>query len=374
MHGAEAISNKRTALYSRHQALGGRLVDFHGWELPVQYTSILKEHEAVRQNIGLFDVSHMGQFVITGPQALDFLQKTNTNDVARLKPGQALYSHLPNEKGGVVDDVIVSCLAPARYFVVVNAATREKDFAWLLSQAAGLDARLEDKSDFYSMIAAQGPRAAALVAETHPQAAALPRFGALETDVLGAASLITRTGYTGEDGFEFIVPNEIAGPLWDDLLRRGAPLGVAPCGLGARDTLRLEAGYLLYGQDLDDARTSVEAGYSWVVKLAKKDFLGRAVLERQMKDGVKTTLRGVKLLEGGVPRPGHTIFQDGRALGTFTSATYSPSLRAGIGTAYLPSDMPAQARVSVDVHGRQVPAQVVPTPFYRSQGDAHAKA
>ncbi|MDE1976257.1 MAG: glycine cleavage system aminomethyltransferase GcvT [Elusimicrobia bacterium] len=362
---------KRTALYSRHRSLGARLVDFHGWELPLQYEGILKEHEAVRTRAGIFDVSHMGQFEISGPGALGFLQKTNTNDVAKLSPGQALYSHLPNEKGGVVDDVIVSCLAPGRYFMVVNAATREKDLAWLSAKAAGLDARLNDRSDFYSMIALQGPAAAEIAEGDYPQAAALPRFGALETEVLGAPSLITRTGYTGEDGFEFIAPHDVAEKLWDRFLSRGA----APCGLGARDTLRLEAGLLLYGQDIDDEHTSVEAGYGWVVKPGKGDFLGRAVLERQLREGVSRRLRGVKLLEGGVPRPGCEVFLGDRAIGTFTSATYSPSLRAGLGTAYLvPPDLPAGTRVSVAVHGRRIPAEIAPTPFYRRQGAKNAKA
>src|SRR5579883_2088539 len=201
---------RRTALYENHKALGARLVDFHGWELPIQYESILKEHAAVRGLCGLFDVSHMGQVWVRGRQALAFLQKTNTNDIGRIGPGKAIYSHLPNERGGVVDDVIVSCLAPDRYLVVVNAATREKDVAWFQKQAAGLDVSLEDASDHFGMIAVQGPKAAELIAALDFEAAArLPRFGALETNVCDQPSVITRTGYTGEDGFEFIVPNEI---------------------------------------------------------------------------------------------------------------------------------------------------------------------
>ncbi len=368
---AAVFQLKRTALYSRHQALGARLVDFHGWELPLQYAGILKEHEAVRARAGIFDVSHMGQFEISGPGALGFLQKTNTNDMAKLAPGQALYSHLPNEKGGVVDDVIISCLAPGRYFMVVNAATREKDLAWLSARIPEFDARLTDKSDFYSMIALQGPDAAKIAAADYPQAASLPRFGAIEAEIFGALGLVTRTGYTGEDGFEFIVPHAVAEKLWDRFLG----LGAAPCGLGARDTLRLEAGLLLYGQDIDDEHTSVEAGYGWVVKPSKGDFLGRAVLERHMKEGVSRRLRGVKLLGGGVPRPGCEVFLEDRAIGVFTSATYSPSLRAGLGTAYLvPADLSAGTRVSVAVHGRRIPAEIVPTPFYRRQGAKNAKA
>ena len=362
-----ATELRRTALYANHQALGARLVDFHGWELPIQYESILKEHQAVRLRAGLFDVSHMGQITVEGPDALALLQKTNTNDVGRIGPGKALYSHLPNERGGVVDDVIVSCLAKERYFVVVNAATSDKDFAWLSKWATGFDVKLENKSEHYGMIAVQGPKAAELIGQLDFEAAAgLPRFGALECEVFDQRSLITRTGYTGEDGFEFIVPNEIISRLWDNLLLKGRALGVCACGLGARDTLRLEAGYLLYGQDIDDEHSSLEADYGWVVKLDKGDFLGRGLLERQKREGLKRKLTGVKLLERGVPRAGARVLVDGAPRGTLCSATFSPTLQTGIGVGYL--DSPALTpgtKVAVELHGRHVPAEVVKPPFYK---------
>ncbi|MHB2026187.1 MAG: glycine cleavage system aminomethyltransferase GcvT [Elusimicrobiota bacterium] len=362
----------RTALYERHRALGGRLVDFHGWELPIQYEGIIKEHEAVRRRCGLFDVSHMGQFEIKGAQALEFLQKTNANDVGRISPGRAIYSHLPNEKGGVVDDVIISCLAPEHYFMVVNAATRATDWAWLKKQAAGFAVEMEDQSDRYGMIAVQGPAAAELVSADFPQTRELPRFGALKTEVFGQESLITRTGYTGEDGFEFIVPNKIAAELWNNLLLKGRSLGAAPCGLGARDTLRLEAGLLLYGQDIDGDHTTIEAGYGWTVKLDKGDFLGREVLARQAHGGLSRKLFGVRLAERGVPRAGSSVFRQGRAAGTLSSATFSPTLGVGIGMGYLsPADFKPDERVEVEIHGRLAQAHIVRMPFYKSQGAPH---
>ncbi len=358
---------RRTALYESHKSLGGKIVDFHGWELPVQFESIIKEHEATRRRCGLFDVSHMGQVFVTGPGALAFLQKVNANDIARIGPGKAIYSHLPNERGGVVDDVIVSCLAQGRYLVVVNAATADKDFAWFQKHARGFDVALENKSDHFGMIAAQGPRAAEVTALIAPAAFSLPRFGALELELYGQPSFITRTGYTGEDGFEFIVPNEIVVRVWEDLLAQGRSLGAQPCGLGARDTLRLEAGYLLYGQDLDDNITTYEANYGWVVKLEKGDFIGKDALKKQRTEGILRKLTGVKLLERGVPRAGASVLVDGREAGKFCSATYSPSLQSGIGTGYLDRpDLAPGTKASVVLHGREIPAEIVKTPFYLS--------
>ena len=342
-------------------------MDFHGWELPIQYESILKEHEAVRNRCGLFDVSHMGQVFVSGPDALAFLQKVNANDISRIGPGKAIYSHLPNAKGGVVDDVIVSCLAKGRYLVVVNAATVEKDFAWFSTHARNLDVSLENKSDYFGMVAVQGPRAAEVVAFIEAKAPALPRFGAMEFDLYGLPAFVTRTGYTGEDGFEFIVPNQIIVRVWEDLRAQGRSLGARPCGLGARDTLRLEAGYLLYGEDLDDEHSTFEANYGWVVKLDKGDFIGKDVLVRQKKDGIKRKLTGVRLLERGVPRSGAAVIVEGREAGKLCSATYSPTFAAGIGVGYL--DRPGLApgtKAAVVLHGREVPAEIVKVPFYRS--------
>ena len=365
---------RRTALYESHKRLGGKIVDFHGWELPVQYESVMKEHEATRHRCGLFDVSHMGQVFVTGPDALKFLQMVNANDIARINPGKAIYSHLPNEKGGVVDDVIVSCLAQNRYLVVVNAATADKDFAWFSTHAQGFDVALENRSDHFGMIAVQGPKAAEIAAILAPQAAALPRFGALELELYGQSSFITRTGYTGEDGCEFIVPNAIAVRVWEDLLTQGRSLGAAPCGLGARDVLRLEAGYLLYGQDLDDEISTYEANYGWVVKLDKGDFIGKSALVKQKAEGIKRKLTGLRLLERGVPRAGASVIVDGGEAGKLCSATFSPSLQAGIGVGYLDRpDLAPGTKASVVLHGREIPAEIVKTPFYLSPNPGHIK-
>jgi aminomethyltransferase len=359
---------RRTALYDLHRAAGGKMVDFHGWELPVQYSSVMQEHHAVRKACGIFDVSHMGQIEVTGPDALAFIQKVNSNDAARLKDGDAMYSHMLNEGGGLIDDVIFSRLAAQRFFVVVNASTVEKDFAWLGRQAGGFDVEIVNRSDYFGMIAVQGPLAERIFSDIVPQVKGLKRFGALELELHGRGALVTRTGYTGEDGFEATVPNEIVPRIWETLLARGASYGLKPCGLGARDTLRLEAGYLLYGSDVDDEHTSFEANCAWVVKLSKGDFIGKAALEKQKREGLKRKLLSLRLCERGVPRAGAPVRLGEKTLGRLTSATFSPTLQAGIGVGYLsePGLAPG-TKVFVELHERQVPAEIVSAPFYKSK-------
>jgi aminomethyltransferase len=353
---------KRTPLYTAQAETGAKFVDFHGWDLPVQFTSIMKEHAAVRSAAGLFDVSHMGQVFVEGPEALDFLQRVQCNDLSKLKPGRAMYTHILNERGGVVDDVIISRLAVERWFIVVNAGTREKDVAWLRQQAGALN--IIDRSDAYGMIALQGPRAEEIIKSIAPEASALKRFGAIELEIFGQPHIITRTGYTGEDGFEIVAPAEICSRIWRTLLSNGASLGLQPCGLGARDTLRLEAGYLLYGSDVDDERSPYAAGYGWVVKMAKGDFIGKAELQREQERGLSQRLRGVQLKDRGVPRPGAPVLIGGEKVGTLCSATYSPTLKTGIGMGYLPEPLPA-GDVAIELHGRPVAAEIVKPPFYK---------
>lgn len=356
---------QRTTLYPLQKGLGGKFVDFHGWELPVQFSSILQEHQAVRERAGIFDVSHMGQVFAEGPQALDFLQTMNSNDVARAAPGKAVYSHLLNEKGGVVDDVIISCLAPGRYLVVVNAATAEKDFKWLSLHSEGFKVRLKNESARYGMVAVQGPVAAELIGAIEEKAPSLPRFGVLSCR--GREEFfITRTGYTGEDGFEVIALNEEIEGIYQGLLDQGRPMGVLSCGLGARDTLRLEAGYLLYGQDVDEEHTPLEAGYEWVVKFGKRDFMGKSALLRQKEQGLSRRLLGFKLREAGVPRPHNPIYKERGSIGDLTSATYSPTLKKGIGVGYVSEpDLTPGTAVEIEIHGRKVGAEVAQVPFYR---------
>ncbi|MFA5140959.1 MAG: glycine cleavage system aminomethyltransferase GcvT [Elusimicrobiota bacterium] len=360
---------RRTALYKIHGELGGRIVPFAGWELPVQYSSIIKEHQAVRRAAGLFDVSHMGQVTVEGPGALDFLQKVNANDISRLAPGQGMYSHMLNPKGGIVDDVIVSRLGPERFFIVVNAGTTAKDVAWLRGQAAGYQVTLEDKSHIYGMVALQGPKAADIIADMVPGAKGIKRFGALECTLYGQKSLVTRTGYTGEDGFEVIVPEVVVTRVWQTLMAQGASFGLLPCGLGCRDTLRLEAGLLLYGSDIDDDHTTLESGYGWVVKFSKPDFIGKAALEAQKRSGLKRRLTGVRLTERGVPRHGAAVFLEGKRLGELCSATFSPTFNTGIGMGYFDViDLAPGRRVEVELqHGRRVAAEVAALPFYKSK-------
>lgn len=362
---------RRTPFYNLHRELGGRFVPFHGWELPVQFSSILKEHAAVRSTCGIFDVSHMGQFIIDGPDALKLLQKVNSNDVSKLEPGRCLYSHLLNERGGVVDDVIVTRLSEARHLIVVNAGTIEKDFAWIARHAEGLDVRLENRSDQYAMLALQGPRAAMVIEKFSEDGAALARFGSVEVNLYGHEIFITRTGYTGENGYEIISPVEIASRVWRTLFAHGGSFGLLPCGLGARDTLRLEAGFLLYGSDIDDEHTPLEAGHGWVVKFAKGDFIGKEALLKQKEEGLKRRLYGVKLTERGVPRPGASVSVEGARLGTMSSATFSPTLKTGIGVAYLERiDLSVGAPVSVTLQGRTVRGEITGMPFYRRPASA----
>jgi aminomethyltransferase len=309
----------------------------------------------------------MGQIWVNGPAALSFLQKVNTNDVSRIRPGKAIYSHLPNEKGGVVDDVIISCLAEGRYLIVVNAATAEKDFHWLKKHSRGFDVELVNQSEVYGMIAVQGPRAAELVGADFPEAASLPRFGAREQAVFDQPSVITRTGYTGEDGFELFCKPEDAVPLWDALLEAGSPEKVIPCGLGARDSLRTEMKYCLYGNDIDDDTTPLEAGLGWIVKLAKAEgFVGQEVLAKQKAAGIPRKLIGFTLTDKGIPRHGYPVSVDGTKVSDVRSGTMSPTLKIPIGLCYLPTaKAEVGSQLSVEIRGRAVAAKVVPTPFYK---------
>ncbi len=354
---------KRTPLFDLLVQAGGRMVDFHGWELPVQFAGILAEHQAVRTACGVFDVSHMGQVFLTGPDAHRFVERVNCNRMSG-EPGKGTYAHILRDDGGILDDAITFCLGPERFLAIVNAATAEKDFAWFQRQAAGFRVELDHASDRYGMLAVQGPAAPALVGELFPAALALPRFGIAELAFAGEPVFVMHTGYTGEDGFEVAASPAATRALWTELAGRGGRHGLAPCGLGSRDTLRLEAGYLLYGQDADETRTPYEAGCGWVVKLQKGDFIGREALIRRKEAGFREKLTGVRLLARGVPRPGCAVWRDGRRIGALTSATFAPSLGAGIGTGYLaPEAWEPGTPVAVEIHGRRLEAETVRGPF-----------
>ncbi|MCK5582779.1 MAG: glycine cleavage system aminomethyltransferase GcvT [Elusimicrobiales bacterium] len=356
----------KTALNEIAKKYNGKLVDFHGWQLPIQFEGILKEHTAVRNSVGIFDVSHMGQIFLNGPDAFKLIQKTNTNDFRLATIGKGVYSHITNETAGIVDDIIGFCLALNRYIVIVNATTVEKDYAWLKEKALKMNVEVVNRSSEFSMIALQGPKAIDMMEKFAPEANKLLRFGIIEKKILDKDCFISRTGYTGEDGFEITAPHEIIADIWQQFMELGKPYDIVPCGLGARDTLRLEAGYLLYGQDADDDHTTIEAGCGWAVCFEKGEFTGRSILLKQKEEGLKRRLNGIILEERGVPRPGSKVFKDGKQIGTLTSATYSPTLKKGIGLGYL--DMPklkSGEEVEIELHSKLIKAKITRMPFHK---------
>jgi aminomethyltransferase len=353
---------KRTPLYDLHVRLGGRIVEFGGWELPVQYSSIVEEHRAVREAAGLFDVSHLGRVELRGPGALRTLQRLGTNDASKLEIGRAQYSLLLNERGGIVDDIFVYRLAES-YLIVINAATSEKDIAWMRPRLE--DAELIDRTAEIATLSLQGPAAVRLLAPlVDADVTQLKRNAHVEAAVEGERMLVARTGYTGERGLELFPRSERASALFERLL--SLP-GVKPCGLGARDTLRLEAGNRLYGQDMDDDTTPLEVGLGWVVDLEKGDFIGRDALIRQRESGGPTRqLVGFETLERAVPRHDAAVYVGEQVVGRVTSGSFAPSLGKNVGFAFVPPHAGAPgSEIGVEVRGRPVAARVVDTPFFR---------
>jgi aminomethyltransferase len=356
---------RKTPLYEAHRALGARLVDFAGWEMPVQYTSVLSEHEAVRNAAGLFDVSHMGEVEFLGPGALESANGLISNDLGRIADGQAVYAGLLNHAGGFVDDVVAYRFSKERVLICVNASNRAKDFAWMREHAGSV--KPTDRSDDYAQLAVQGPKAASIVQRLTPLALSdIATYHFAEAKVASVSCIVSRTGYTGEDGFELYCPPDQAVALWNTLLEAGGPDGLRPAGLGARDTLRTEMKYALYGNDIDDLRTPLEAGLGWVVKWDKGDFVGRAALEAQKKEGVTQKLVGFEMREPGIPRHGYALLAGGTRAGLVTSGTMGPSVKKAIGIGYLPPELSREGTaVDVEIRGRPVKAEVVKTPFWR---------
>ncbi|MDQ2943069.1 MAG: glycine cleavage system aminomethyltransferase GcvT [Candidatus Dormibacteraeota bacterium] len=354
-----------TALHDRHVALGGRMVDFGGWELPQQYTSIRDEHFAVRKAAGLFDISHMGRLVVEGAGAEADLQRLLTNDLAPLAAGHAIYTLMCKEDGGVIDDLVVYRETDDRFLVVVNAANREKDTAWMRKHM-GAGATVEDLTQEVSLIAFQGPQAHALLPQGSSETEAIPYFGFRSGKVAGVSALISRTGYTGEDGFELFVGSDDVGRVWDAILAEGKAAGVLPAGLGARDATRLEAALRLYGNDMDETVNPYEAGLGWTVKLGKGDFIGRAALAEVNEQGPRRTLIGFKTEPANIPRHGAAVSRDGNRVGAVTSGTHSFFLGHPIALAMIevPSFRVGEM-LSVEVRGREAPGEVVKLPFYR---------
>ncbi|OXM13273.1 glycine cleavage system aminomethyltransferase GcvT [Paenibacillus herberti] len=363
------MANLRTTpLHSLYGEYGEpRCIDFGGWELPVQFSGIIREHEAVRQKAGLFDVSHMGEFIVTGQFAADFLQRVTTNDVRRLTDGAAQYTLMCYPDGGVVDDLLVYRISKDQYMLVVNASNIEKDFDWLQQHLIG-DVTIEDRSNITALLALQGPIATEIMSRcTEAPIDSLRPFQFLrEAEVCGIRTLLSRTGYTGEDGFELYVAAEDAAALWRELMQAGIPLGLEPIGLGARDTLRLEARLPLYGQELSSEISPLEAGLGFFVKLDSGDFIGRDALVAQKAAGIPRRLIGIELLDRGIPRSHYLVYSGDAQIGEVTSGTQSPTLKRNLGLALIQAEYAAiGTELEVEIRGKRLKAIVVPAPFYK---------
>jgi aminomethyltransferase len=360
-------SPKRTPLYDTHLKAGARMVPFGGWEMPVQYTGIIEEHRVVRGRVGLFDVSHMGELEVDGPGAVEAVQRLTTNDAAALEVGQLQYSLLCYPDGGIVDDATVYRLAADHFMITVNASNTDKDWAWVTEHAPA--AYWRNVSAATGLVAVQGPRAEALVGRLADRdVTAIGYFRFANGGVAGVPALISRSGYTGEDGFELYVPWEETPRLWQALLQSGAADGVVPIGLGARDTLRLEMRYTLYGNDIDQTTNPIEAGLGWAVKAAKGDFIGREAIERVRAAGPRRRLVGLEMADRSVARHGYSVVKDGRAIGVVTSGSYGPSVDRSIALAYVESAHAAVGtELGVEIRGTARAARVVRTPFYPSK-------
>jgi aminomethyltransferase len=357
---------KQTPIHDEHVAQNGRMVPFAGYAMPVQYpTGIVKEHQAVRNAAGLFDVSHMGEFEVRGPGALDLVQHLLTNDASKLDVGQAQYTVLCQEDGTALDDCLVYRFDD-HYMVVVNAANLEKDRAWFEKAAADFDVEFADRSEEIGLLALQGPKAQSILGRlTDADLEAIRFYRFTEGAVAGKDAVISRTGYTGEDGFELYLAAADAAHVWRELLEAGEEDGLIPAGLGARDSLRLEVGYILYGNDLDERRTPLEANLGWVVKLGKDDFVGRDALARQKEEGPTEKLVGFVLRDRGFPRQGYEIRVDGEPAGEVTSGVLSHSTGQGIGMGYVPAAAASPGtEIEVVIRDRAIPAEVVRPPFY----------
>jgi aminomethyltransferase len=370
---ATAPQLKQTPLNAIHRQTGGRMVDFGGWDMPVQYPAgTIEEHLRTRTHAGLFDVSHMGEIEVKGPDAIKFVNRLTSNDVTKLVDGQAQYSALTTPEGTVIDDLLVYRLSSVHLLLVVNAGTTEKDWEWITSNHAGEMIALVNVSADYCQLALQGPDAESILQKlTDLPLSEIKYYHFLRGKVDGVGAFVSRTGYTGEDGFEVYAPADRAEQLWNKILdagQAGTPTGVLPCGLAARNTLRLEAGMALYGNDIDETTTLLEANLGWICKLDKGDFTGREALARQKEKGVQRKLVGFEVTDRGIARDHQEVVVNGQRVGQVTSGSPAPFLKKNIGLAYLPVEYASVGQeIQVDVRGRLVGAQIVKTPFYKRQ-------
>ena len=362
------MHEKHTPLFDLHKSLGAKMVPFAGWMMPVQYTGVIDEHLNVRSNVGLFDVSHMGEIEISGPGALEAVEHVTSNSASILHTGKVQYTLLCNDYGGIVDDTTLYKLADDRYLFCVNSSNTQKDYKWI-KEHVGKRAVVENKSDSYAQLALQGPLSQKLLQKfCEEDLSILKYYHFIVTDLLGISSIVSRTGYTGEDGFEIYIAPEVSQTLWKELLNKGAEFGIKPSGLGARDTLRLEMCYPLYGHELGDQVNPIEAGLEWTVKLNKGSFLGSKALAKIKKAGVKRKIIGLKMIDKGIPRADYNISDGEKNIGHITSGTMSPSLGAAIGTGFVISDFSnTNQEIFVEIRGRLAKAKVVRTPFYEKK-------
>ncbi|MEH7494517.1 glycine cleavage system aminomethyltransferase GcvT [Neobacillus niacini] len=362
---------KRTPLFEVYKEYGGKTIDFGGWELPVQFSSIKEEHEAVRTKAGLFDVSHMGEVIVTGPDSLAYLQKMLTNDISKINNGGAQYNAMCYENGGTVDDLLVYKLKDNHYLLVVNASNIDKDYKWLEDHLEG-DVSIDNLSEKMAQLALQGPLAEKalqkLAGDTDLGAIGFFKFQQ-EVTINGKNALVSRTGYTGEDGFEIYCDASDAVELWKAILSAGKEEGVVPCGLGARDTLRFEATLALYGQELSPEITPLEAGIGFAVKLNKEaDFIGKEVLKQQREQGAARKLVGIEMIDRGIPRHGYPVYKGEELIGEVTTGTQSPSLKKNIGLVLIKNEYAGlEYEIEVEIRGKRLKAKVVPTPFYKRE-------
>lgn len=358
---------KRTPLYSLHIEAGARMAAFAGYEMPIEYSGITLEHMAVRKFAGLFDVSHMGEFWIKGPNAMKYLQRITSNDVSQLTPGKIQYTCIPNGRGGILDDLLVYQYEEEKYMLVVNASNIQKDWDWCMqNRMDGVE--LENASDQMSLLAVQGPKADAILKElTEIDLISMLPYSFVTGEMAGLGDvIISKTGYTGAGGFELYVDNRDAAKLWREIMRAGEPHGLIPAGLGARDTLRLEMGFCLYGNDIDDATSPIEAGLSWITKFTpEKEFADKELFQDQKKNGTERVLKGFKMNEKAIPRQGYLLFNtQGEEIGVVTSGTMSPVLKEGIGLGYVLKEYASVGtQIFVGIRNRQLPAQITKPPF-----------
>ncbi len=359
----------KTPLHDWHVARGGKMVDFAGWRMPVQYGGLVDEHTAVRERAGLFDVSHMGEIRLRGASALANIQRLTVNDASTIEDGQAQYTAMVNDDGGIIDDLLVYRVASDDYLLVVNAGTTGKDYAWIVDRLDG-EVEATNESGDWAQIALQGPKAADVLSEIFDEDLGSIAYYRFALSSYGdSPAILSRTGYTGEDGFEIYLAPEHAPSLADQIMTAGEPHGVLPAGLGARDTLRLEAGMMLYGSDMDESRTPIEAKLGWIVKLDKDDFIGRGVLQQQKADGTDERIVAFKAVGRGIPRPGYPLLDAaGEKIGEVTSGTFSPTLREGIGMGYVSSPLAVpDQEIFIEMRGKAIEAVTVKPPFYRRQ-------